>query len=61
MNVTCIASNKEEAGPGGSGQVQDHQEHHRDDQEQLLDNFLEVFKGFKEGLRGLIRSCFSCF
>ena len=48
-------------GPGASGEVQDHQEHHQDDQEQLLDNFKEGFKRFKGGLRGLIRSCFSCF
>ena len=45
----------------GTPKVQDHEEHHRDDQEQLLDNLLEVFKRSKEGLRGLIRSCFSCF
>ena len=38
-----VASTREETNPGASGQVQDHQEHHRDDQEQLLDNFLEVF------------------
>ena len=46
---------------GPPGQVQDHQDHHQDDQEQLLDNFKEGFKRFKGGLRGLIRSCFSCF
>ena len=39
VDVIYIASNKEETNPGASGQVQDHQEHHRDDQEQLLDNF----------------------
>ena len=61
MEVIYIASNKEETNPGASGQVQDHQEHHRDDQEQLLDDFKEGFKRFKGGLRGLIRSCFSCF
>ena len=38
-DVIYIASSKEETNPGASGQVQDHQEHHRDDQEQLLDNF----------------------
>ncbi len=40
---TCCDCNKEETNPGASGQVQDHQEHHRDDQEQLLDNFLAFF------------------
>ncbi len=30
-------------GPGASGQVQDLQGHHQDDQEQLLDNLEEVF------------------
>ena len=39
VDVIYIASNKEETNPGASGQVQDHQEHHRDDQEQLLDDF----------------------
>ena len=43
VDVMYVASNKEETNPGASGQVQDHQEHHRDDQEQLLDNFLKVF------------------
>ena len=38
---------------GPPGQVQDHQDHHQDDQEQLLDNFKEGFKRFKGGLRGL--------
>ena len=61
MDVIYSASNREEINPGASGQVQDHQEHHRDDQEQLLDDFKEGFKRFKGGLRGLIRSCFSCF
>ena len=28
-----VLLNKEETNPGASGQVQDHQEHHRDDQE----------------------------
>ena len=46
MDVIYIASNKEETNPGASGQVQDHQEHHRDDQEQLLDNFKKVFTRF---------------
>ena len=46
MDAIYIASNREETGTGGSGEVQDHQEHHRDDQEQLLDNFKEVFKRF---------------
>ena len=61
MDVIYVASNSEETNPGASGQVQDHQEHHRDDQEQLLDNCLEVFTRFQEGLGGLIRSCSSCF
>ena len=39
VDVIYVASNKEETNPGASGQVQDHQEHHRDDQEQLLDKF----------------------
>ena len=39
VDVIYSASNKEETNPGASGQVQDHQEHHRDDQEQPLDNF----------------------
>ena len=46
MDVIYIASNKEETNPGASGQVQDHQEHHRDDQEQLLHDLLEVFIRF---------------
>ena len=37
-DVIYVASNMEETNPGASGQVQDHPEHHRDDQEQLLDN-----------------------
>ena len=46
LDVIYIASNKEETNPGASGQVQDPQEHHRDDQEQLLDDFLKVFRRF---------------
>ena len=47
--LIIIPENDEITGPGGSGEVQDHQEHHRDDQEQLLDDFKEGFKRFKEG------------
>ena len=46
---------------GPPGQVQDHQDHHQDDQEQLLDNFKEGFKRFKGGLRSLIRFFFNGF
>ena len=60
VDVIYIASNKEETNPGASGQVQDHQEHHRDDQEQLLDNFLEgfykVLRRFKRLNKVLIRN-----
>ena len=61
VDVMYSASNKDNTAPGASGEVQDHQEHHQDDQEQLLDDFKEGFKRFKGGLRGLIRCCFSCF
>ena len=39
MDVIYVASTKDETGSGASGQVQDRQEHHQDDQEQLLDHF----------------------
>ena len=39
VDVIYSASNKDETGPGASGEVQDHQEHHQDDQEQLQDDF----------------------
>ena len=39
MDVSYIASTRDETGPGASGQVQDLQGHHQDDQEQLLDHF----------------------
>ena len=38
-----------------SGEVQDHQEHHRDDQEQLQDHVQEGFNELQEGFRGAIR------
>ena len=37
--VISTASTRDEAGPGASGQIQDLQGHHQDDQEQLLDHF----------------------
>ncbi len=39
LDVIYIASTRDETGPGASGQVQDLQGHHQDDQEQLLDHF----------------------
>ena len=39
VDVIYSASNKDDTGPGASGEVQDHQEHHQDDQEQLQDHF----------------------
>ena len=39
VDVIYIASTRDETGPGASGQVQDLQGHHQDDQEQLLDHF----------------------
>ena len=49
VDVIYIASNRDNAGPGASGQVQDHQEHQQDDQEQLLDHF---HKGFNLLVKG---------
>ena len=40
---------------GASGQVQDLQGHHQDDQEQLLDHFQAVFKGVLGGVQGGFR------
>ena len=34
-----VAGTRDERGPGNSGQVQDLQGHHQDDQEQILDHF----------------------
>ncbi len=39
VDVIYSASSKHNTGPGASGEVQDHQEHHQDDQEQLQDHF----------------------
>ena len=39
VDVIYSASNKDNTAPGASGEVQDHQEHHQDDQEQLQDHF----------------------
>ena len=39
VDVIYIASARGGAGPGASGQVQDLQGHHQDEQEQLLDHF----------------------
>ena len=44
VDVMYSASNKDNTTPGASGEVQDHQEHHQDDQEQLQGHF---YKGFK--------------
>ena len=46
VDVIYSASNKDKTGPGASGEVQDHQEHHQDDQEQLRDHFYDGFKRF---------------
>ena len=43
MDVINVASNKDNTAPGASGEVQDHQEHHRDDQEKLQDH---LYVGF---------------
>ena len=43
VDVIYIASTRDETRPGASGQVQDHQEHHQDDQEQLQDDFYGSF------------------
>ncbi len=43
VDVIYSASNRDNTGPGASGEVQDHQEHHRDDQEHLLDHFTACF------------------
>ena len=37
VEVIHIASNKDDTGPGASGQLQDHQDHLQDDQERLPD------------------------
>ena len=39
VDVIQIASNRDNTGPGASGQVQDLQGHFQKDQEQLLDHF----------------------
>ena len=59
VDVIYVASNREETKPGASGQVQDHQEHHRDDQEQLLDNFYEVLRRFKRLNKDLLFTDFN--
>ena len=46
VDVIYSASNKDNTAPGASGEVQDHQEHHQDDQEQLQDHFYVGFKRF---------------
>ena len=46
VDVIYVASNKDNTAPGASGEVQDHQEHHRDDQEKLQDHFYEGFIRF---------------
>ena len=46
MDVIYVASNKDNTAPGASGEVQDHQEHHRDDQEKLQDHFYVGFMRF---------------
>ena len=39
VEVIYSASNRDETGPGASGQVQELQEHHQDVQEELQDHF----------------------
>ena len=51
IDVIHSASNKDSSAPGASGVVQDHQEHHQDDQEQLQDHFHVGCTGFKRILR----------
>ena len=46
-----VASNKDNTAPGASGEVQDHQEHHQDDQEQLQDHFSVGFIRFQRGFK----------
>ena len=51
MDVIYVASNKDNTAPGASGEVQDHQEHHQDDQEQLQDHFYVGFTRFQWGFK----------
>ena len=46
LGVIHVASNKNNIAPGASGEVQDHQEHHQDDQEPLQDHFYVDFTSF---------------
>ena len=46
VDVIYTASNKDNTAPGAPGEVQDHQEHHQDDQEQLQDHFYVGFDWF---------------
>ena len=52
VDVISVASSKDNTAPGASGEVKDHQEHHRDDQEQLQDHFYVVFIRFFGGYEG---------
>ena len=58
VDVIYVASNKDNTAPGASGEVQDHHEHHQDDQEQLQDHFLcgfyKVLRGFKRVNKDLL-------
>ena len=45
VDVIYSASSRDNTAPGASGEVQDHQEHHQDDQEQLQDHFYGDFAG----------------
>ena len=46
VDVIYVASNRNNTAPGASGEVQDHQEHHQDDQEKLQDHFYVGFIWF---------------